>query len=169
MADDLFNVKDSIKAIKEELNDHLIAINESTDEIETNYSYLLDLTQRIEVIEKRLEDIQNLLSRFVNAKLEKSTKKIRIDEAAQEVFLALYESPRAIDYDEICVRLRKSEPFVRYCINRLIENGVPVKKHVINRKAYFILDTEFKELQAKKGIVAMQKTLTLDVFDQSIL
>jgi len=69
----------------------------------------------------------------------------------------------------MCKSLKKSESYVRVCISSLIEKGVPIKKHVINRKAYFILDSAFKELQTKKGVVNIVKTLTLDCFDQAIL
>ncbi|MBW2994720.1 hypothetical protein KY312_00060, partial [Candidatus Woesearchaeota archaeon] len=90
-------------------------------------------------------------------------------ETEQGLFLLFYQTQRAIDYSFMCKSLKKSESFVRTCISSLIEKGVPIKRHVINRKAYFVLDSAFKELQTKKGVVNIVKTLTLDCFDQSIV
>jgi predicted transcriptional regulator len=134
-----------------------------------NYSYLLDLTQRVESIEKKLDALFSAVSKIIKVEVKQPVKKIQVDEDEQNLFLFLYESHRAVDYAQMCERLRKSEPFVRYCLNSLIEKGVPVKKHTINRKAYFMLDSDFKELQAKQSVVGIKKTLTLDVFDQKIL
>jgi len=169
---ELLEAADSLKdirEIKEELNDHLVAINENTDEIEMNYSYLLDLTQRVQAMEKKLDAIFNAVSKLTIVEVEKPIQKISVDENEQQVFMFLYESHKAVDYAQICERLRKSEPFVRYCLNKLIEKGVTIKKHAINRKAYFILDEDFREMQAKHSIVSIKKTLTLDCFDQNVL
>ena len=162
-------IKNSLKEIKEELDDHLAAINESTEEIEMNYSYLINIDQRLKLLEKKMESIFSILAQITKQKPELKLKKIKITENEQQLFLLFYQTQRAIDYGFMCKSLKKSESYVRVCISSLIEKGVPIKKHVINRKAYFILDSAFKELQTKKGVVNIVKTLTLDCFDQAIL
>jgi hypothetical protein len=160
---------DSLKKIREELDDHLAAINESTEEIEMNYSYLIDIDQRLKFLEKKVDSIFSMLAQLTNQHPKQKLKKIRINENEQELFLLFYQTQRAIDYEFMRKSLKKSEPYVRACISSLVEKGVPIKKHFINRKAYFVLDSAFKELQTKKGIVNIVKTLTLDCFDQSVL
>jgi hypothetical protein len=162
-------VKNSLKLIKEELDDHLISINENTSEIEMNYSYLIEMDQRLKFLEKKIDSIISILAQLTNQQPDKKIKKIKITENEQELFLLFYQSQRAIDYEHIGKSMKKSESYVRGCISSLIEKGVPIKKHVINRKVYFVLDSAFKELQAKKGIVNIVKTLTLDCFDQNVL
>jgi hypothetical protein len=162
-------IQNSLKSMREELDDHLAAINESTEEIEMNYSYLIDIDQRLKFLEQKMESIISILAQLTKQQPEASHKKIQITEGEQGLFLLFYQTHRAIDYDFMCRSLRKSESFVRACISSLIEKGVPIKKHVINRKAYFVLESAFKELQAKKGIVNIVKTLTLDCFDQSVV
>jgi hypothetical protein len=164
------DMQNCVKDMRDELDDHLAAINENTEEIEMNYSYLINMDQRLKLLEKKMDVIMSMLSKITCEKKEEMPlKKIHISQCEQEIFLLFYQAHHALDYDFMCRSLRKSEQFVRACVSSLIEKGVPIQKHVINRKIFFDIDSGFKELQAKKGIVNIVKTLTLDCFDQSVL
>jgi hypothetical protein len=159
-----------VAQLREELNDHLNAINENTDEIETNFSYLINLEKKFNLLEKKLDKIMSMLAHVAPQDTgEKEVKRININDKEQQVFSILYDSPRALDCKQMASRLRRSETFVRYNINALLSKGIPISKHVMNRTTYFLVDPEFKELQCKQNILNLSKTLTLDCFDQTIL
>src|SRR3989344_3362713 len=156
--------------LRQELDEHLDVINENTDEIEGNFSYLINLEKRMKFLEQRLEKFEKTLSKVAPLEEQKREKKqIHITDNEQDVFLVIYNSPKAVDYAHVARTLRKSETYVRYQINGLISKGVPVMRHIINRRNYFSLDIEFKEMQCKENILNLSRTLTLDCFDQSII
>lgn len=160
----------AIEEIRQELDEHLQAINENTSEVEINYTYLIDMNKRLKFLESKMQVFEKILSKLTSEKVTESRpNKIKITKQEQDVFMAFYQSESALTYQDISEALGKSESFVRYFINSLIEKGVPITKHLIKRKTYFILDPAFKELQTKKNILNIEKTLTLDCFDQSIV
>lgn len=161
--------KKEVDCLKEELEDHLTSINENTNEIETNYSYLMDIDQRLTLLEKKVNGIFDMLAQITRSNIKQTNTKIRITEPEQELFMIFYTADKALDYAFLCEKLNKSESYVRNCLNSLITKGVPIKRLNIKHKAYFLLDAAFKELQAKKNILNLSKTLTLDCFDQKVL
>lgn len=161
--------KNEIESMRDELEDHLSSINENTSEIETNYSYLMDIDQRLALLEKKVNGIFDMLAEITRQNVKLSNVKIRIIESEQDLFMVFYTADKALDYAFLCEKLNKSESYVRNCLNNLITKGVPIKRVNIKHKAYFLLDAAFKELQTKKNILNLSKTLTLDCFDQKIL
>ncbi|MCK4670093.1 MAG: hypothetical protein KAT43_02725 [Nanoarchaeota archaeon] len=163
-------VAKAVEELRQELDEHLQAINENTSEVEMNYTYLIDMNKRLKFLESKMHVFEKILTKLTSEKISESKpKKIKITKQEQDVFMIFYQSESALTYLDISEALRKSESFVRYFINSLIEKGVPITKHLIKRKTYFILDPAFKELQTKKNILNIEKTLTLDCFDQSIV
>ncbi|MBW3013698.1 hypothetical protein KY335_00480 [Candidatus Woesearchaeota archaeon] len=160
----------AIAELREELDDHLQAINDNTAEVELNYTYLLDMNKRLKFIESKMQVFEKILSKLTSEKICETKKaKIKISKQEQDVFMAFYHSESALTYEDICDSMGKSESFVRCFINSLIEKGVPITKHIIKRKTYFLLDPAFREMQTKQNILNIEKTLTLDCFDQSIV
>jgi cell division protein ZapA (FtsZ GTPase activity inhibitor) len=166
----VMEVGETLQDVRQELDDHLTAINENTDEIENNYSYLINIEKKLKFLEAKMEQMAAMLAKVVPQVVsEDKPIKLKISEKEQEVFSILYGAVRALDCAQIAARLRKSETFVRYSINAMLSKGIPITKHIISRKTYFLLDPHFKELQCKENILNLSKTLTLDCFDQSIL
>jgi predicted nuclease with TOPRIM domain len=163
------DLKKEIGDMREQIDDHLQSINENTDEIENNYSYLVDIDQRLKLLETKVDSIFDMLAKLTKTDVKKTRSKIKLSEQEQVVFSVLYMADRALDYGQLCFKSKRSEYFVRNCINTMIEKGIPIKKHIINKKVYFILDKAFKDLQTKKNILNIEKTLTLDCFDQNVL
>jgi len=163
-------LSNELQGLRQELDDHLTAINENTDEIEMNFSYLINIEKKVKHLENKMDKIIFMLSKLVPETQEILPKKqINISDKEESVFSVLYSTPKALDCVQIAKQLRRSESYVRYSINALFSKGIPISKHIINKKTYFSLDLEFKELQCKENILNLSKTLTLDCFDQSIL
>ena len=170
---DLSMLKMEISSIKEELEDHLVSINDSTDEIDNNYSYIIEMEERMSLIEKKLDVVLDFIASVNGKSVDFPKKNIKLNEQEQEIFMAFYTSEMALCYDDMCRRTGKSESYVRYHLNNLITKGVPVKRHCRSgsgdSKSYFTLDHGFRELQTKSNILNLSRTLTLDCFDQAVL
>jgi DNA-binding CsgD family transcriptional regulator len=163
-----------LKTIKEELEDHLTSINESSDEIEHSYSYITELDERVSLMEKKLDAILSYMAKLNgNSIISSDVKKILLSEQEKDIFRLFYESERALSYDDLCAKLQRSESYVRYYMNNLISKGVPIKRHSrsssSDSKSYFTLDPSFRELQAKCNVVGISRAVTLDFFDQTIV
>jgi len=159
-----------IEDIRKELDEHLSAINDNTGEIETNYTYLISLDKRMRLIEKKLALFEKMLSPHLkNFKNKEERKKIKLDDSEKLIFQILYEAENALDYQTIMIASKKSKSTVKYCIDSMINKNIPIQRHIINKRAFFLLEPEFKEIQAKNNIVNVKTNFTLDCFDQDIL
>ncbi len=170
---DKSELKLELGSIKEELEDHLSSINDSSNEIENNYSYLMELDERLSSVEKKLDAVLAFAAKFEGKNLNPRPKKINLSEQEKELFMVFYTADRALSYSDLCERIGRSESYVRYYLNNLITKSIPIKKHSrrndVNGKAFFTLDPAFKELQAKSNVLGISRTVTLDCFDQSII
>lgn len=154
-----------IKEIKEELEDHLTAINENTNEIQSNYEYLNELDQKIDKINARLDQIQLFLQEHSNFTIEKEPifEIQELTNKEKEVFLVLYtidDQSRGVTYTEIARKLMLSETLVGNYIMNMIGKGIPIIKTFIDGKAHLKIDPDFKRFQAKTNVLFIeQKTL----------
>jgi hypothetical protein len=169
---DLSVLKVEICSIKDELEDHLHSINESTDEIENNYSYVMELDERVKLIEKKLDVVLDFISHLKGESFDVPKIDIRLNEQEEEIFMSFYSSNTALGFDDLCRKTGKSESFVRFHLNNIISKGVPIKRYSRKNsadKAYFVLDPGFRELQTKNNVLKLARNLTLDCFDQKII
>ncbi|MBD3259174.1 hypothetical protein GF371_00925, partial [Candidatus Woesearchaeota archaeon] len=91
--------KQAMEELRHEMEEHLTAINENTDEIEMNYSYLLDIDKRMKFLEAKINLIEKML--LGEEKITRKTKKIKISKQEQHVFLVFYQTNKALDYKEL--------------------------------------------------------------------
>ncbi len=160
------SLKESINAVKEELEDHLTAINENTNEIESNYELIAELALKLEKIEERLEDLELILH---SQDIEKQEIE-ELNKREKSVFLTLYKEEKSyINYAELAALLNLSESSARHHIETLIKKGLPIIKKVIDGRMHFKLNPHFRELQTKHNLLKIKQDLTLDMFDQRIL
>lgn len=69
------DIKKEISQLKEESNEHLDTINENTNEIQANYSYLLDLENKINKLDDKLNEIAIILRHLVKKQTSTDDKK----------------------------------------------------------------------------------------------
>lgn len=159
------DVRSIITEVKEELDDHLTAINQNTSEIQSNHEYLNELDNKIDKLSSRLDQIQLFLQQHADFKVEKQPifNIAPLNKKEKEVFLILYtleEQSTGATYTEIARKLMLSETLVGNYIMNMIGKGIPIIKRYIEGKAHLKLDIEFKRVQAKSNIIAIeQKTL----------
>ncbi len=154
----------SFEQVKEQFEDHLEAINENTNEIQSNFEYLCELDRKIDKLSEKIEELNMLIRQQRGENTEKKTFTLKpLTKKEKEVFYAIYvltEQRRYTTYKDIARRVCYSENLVASYVTSLIEKGVPLLKKYSKKTAYLTLDSEFRELQAKENIVGVNTLLT---------
>jgi DNA-binding CsgD family transcriptional regulator len=154
-------ISSGLKDIKEELDEHLISVNQNTNEIQTNYEYLCELDSKISKLKERLDEI----NAFLGMSHPKSDYKISpLTKNEKEVFLVLYtkgEEKDYLTYKEIGRSLALSKELVMGYITNLIEKGIPLIKRYAENQIYIKLDPKFKKIQAKENIVNIDEAISM--------
>lgn len=152
-------VKVAFDRVKEEMEDHLLAINENTNEISSQYEYICELENKIENLIERVEQLQ--LNVYGNVQPSKNafiaTPNLTKDE--QEVFTALYtleEEKGSVTFKDISEASGLNEGNVEAHIISLIAKNIPIKKKYLNDNVYLNIDDDFKLLQAKENILRIE-------------
>ena len=164
----LYRVKKKISLITaeihEEFEDHLEAINENTSEIQSNYEYSCEIDNKLNKLNRRIDEVYSILSKLTGKKLTKISKYEDIDPLTtmeKNVFLNLYTEDQPITYAELAKKLNMPILLARQYITNLLEKGIPIQKQYIKTRPFIYLDKKFKNLQAKKNILKIeQKILT---------
>ncbi len=160
-----FSLKVLSDEIREELDEHLGAINENTNEISSNYEYLCELDFKLDRLSERIDHLQLFLEKSFgfqpDIKPKFQCKPLTNNE--QDVFLVLYtleEKKGAVSYEDIARKTGLSVDLVSSYITRMIEKNVPVIKRYVNNVPYLRLDPQFKLIQAKENVLNLnQRTI----------
>lgn len=153
-------VKVVLSSVREQLDDHLTAINENTNEIASNFEALCEINEKLEKLFERLERVESFLSISQSAPVF-AVKPLSSRE--KELFMALYsllEAVPYVGYQQLARKLCWTEPLVASYITNLIAKGMPVQKRFINNKVVLSLDPRFRDLQARKNILKVDARLT---------
>jgi len=160
------SIKDSINTVKDELEDHLTAINENTNEIESNYELIAELAIKLEKIEERLEQVELILH-------SQDIEKQKVDELnhkEKSVFLTIYKQENDyLTYADLAALHDVSEATIRRYVDTQNKKGVPIIKKAMGGIIHFKLNPQFREMQTKHNLVNVRPTVTLDMFDQKII
>ena len=125
--------------ISEQLEDHLAAINENTNELQSNYQFLCELDEKINKLSEKIDQIQLFLEKnngFIASKAAKFDVKA-LTKLEKDVFLVFYmlDEKGPVSYLELARRAGLTEEMVCQLITSLIEKGVPISKQY-NLKRY---------------------------------
>jgi DNA-binding MarR family transcriptional regulator len=160
-----FALKVLFDEVKDELDEHLDAINHNTNEISSNYEYLCELDYKFNKLSERLDQMQLFLEKNLGFATEQKPKfdPKPLTNNEQDVFLVLYtleEKKGAVAYSEIAKRTGLSTDLVSGYITRMIEKNVPIIKRYVNNEPLLRLDPQFKRAQAKENILGLnQRTI----------
>lgn len=158
--DDISPSDMDFESIREELNDHLNAINESSNEIQSNYELISELDSKIEKLKEKVERLQMILEdKQVEVEPEPITT---LTFREQEVFLVLYTCDQ-LTYKDIAHKTGLTELLVQGYIINLIKKGVPIIKKYVGSMIYLSLDREFKEVHTRKSIVKIDPAVQRDI------
>ncbi|MBL7055580.1 hypothetical protein ISS07_01565 [Candidatus Woesearchaeota archaeon] len=152
-----FELKEALKTVKTELDEHLEAINQNTDEIQTNYGCVDELHNKVEKIAERLESVELFLQSNSNFIVEKQSFNIEpLTKSEQHVFLVIYaleDEKGLVSHIDIEKKTGFPSYIVSEYISRLVGKGIPLIRRYVNNAPYLKLNPDFKRLQAKENIL----------------
>lgn len=158
-------LKHMVSEIKDELEDHREAINENTNEVQSNYEHILRVESKLDKMQERIDELTLLVSQITGKEVKKKQRyevgKLTVRE--KEIFVALYSSDKAITYKEIARRTALNENLVMTYVVNMIGKGVPIIKRYLNNQVLLSLDKEFKKYQTKENIVEITEEVTAAV------
>ena len=149
-------MRDAFDKIKEEMTDHLQTINENTTEINSSHDYVLHLENMINKLNERLDEVEHKITELSGNKImtAEDFKGIILKPKEQEIFLILYSrTGDLIDYREISKTLGITEQSAQKHISRMVNKGIPIMKKYFDNNIYLVLDSDFRNLQAKLNIL----------------
>ena len=150
------NVKTAFKAVKTELNNHLDSINQNTIEVQSVFEFLSELDDKIEKLRERIDELQL----YINPELDPDKFKVKLTLREQEVFMVLYAVQKPVTLNDIARRLGLTEEMVNNYIFNLISKGIPVLKQFKQGKMLLYLDLKFRDLQARKNVLDINKNVS---------
>lgn len=145
-------IKERFAKTDEALEDHLLSINENTNEIQTNYEYLCEMDSKMDKLSQRLDEMQMLLQEKHESAL------IPLNRMEQKAFLALYTHD-VLTFSELSMQIGLTEPIMKRVVAHLIRKGVPVKRELKGNSPALMLDPDFKDLQAKEQVVELDPAI----------
>ena len=162
---EFFN-KDEVKyvltSVREELDDHLTAINENSTEIQANFEYLQELDNKIEKLKERIDEIYNLIKGPESKKEPKFSFKA-LNGKEKEIFAVLYtltETTAYVTYEQMARKTTLSHELVASYVANMVAKGIPITKKYFEKTAFVSLDPAFRQVQAKENIVGLNTQIT---------
>ena len=160
-----FDVGKDISSLRNELDEHRDAINENTNEIQSNHEFLCELDEKVN---KLNEKVELLLSMLAQKKVDSApeTKKFIVaplTKREKELFITLYtscEDGRRVTYRLLSEKSGFSESLISSYITSFIAKGVPLLKRYDDGVVVLNLDPAFREAQAKENIVGVNTLLS---------
>jgi hypothetical protein len=163
-------LRQAFNAVKEELDDHLDAINDNTEEILENRAMILELQERMCKLSDRLSELSLRLEEPV---LEERFSCVELSLREQEVFLSLYTASAPASYAVVSRQLSLPVPLLQELVGSIIGKGVPVQRTRDECGDLCLsLDPEFVELQSKHNIIGINNNISAQLsreFQQSLL
>ncbi len=113
-------------------------------------------------IEKNIQEASEILDSLDRLKKEIRLKFKRITPQEMVVFSAIYQleeqDPEKTSYKQLSTILKLSESSVRDYVQRMINKGIPIKKHKIaNKKIILSISSELKKIATLSTIIQLRE------------
>jgi len=155
--DTSIDLRPVLKHLKNELDEHLEAINGNTAELQESYGCMNEINDKLEKLTERFERIELFLQTNSNFIVEEKCYNIKpLTSTEQQVFLVIYalENEKGlVSYAEIARKTSLPNYMVSEFMARLVEKGIPLIRKYVNNLPYIKLNPDFKRLQAKENIL----------------
>ncbi len=155
-------VKEAFGRVKEEMNQHLDAINQNTNEIQACYEYLAELDAKLDKMAERLDALQFSIS-------SEQVPAITLTHREQEVFLVLYTREDPVTSVEVARRLGLTVEMVDQYLTSIVAKGVPLLRTFASGKVYHSLDLKFKDLQARKNVLGIGEAVSQQLLNEKAI
>jgi predicted transcriptional regulator len=145
-----------ITQMREELDEHLQAINENTNELDIQNSYICEIDNRLTKIEEKMDELHFLLKQLVTrAKLS-----VELGKDEQRVFLILYTHSKFMTTEELGCRSMIDKFTAEEAITSMMDKGIPIDREIFDGNVYFRMNKEFKLRQAKEHVIKIDTDVT---------
>ncbi len=113
-------------------------------------------------IEKNIQEASEILDSLDRLKKEIRLKFKRVTPQEMAVFSAIYQleeqDPNNTSYKQISLILKLSESSIRDYVQRMINKGIPIKKHKIaNKKIILSISSELKKIATLSNIIQLRE------------
>lgn len=153
-------LKRAFSSIKEEMTDHKDTINDNSAEIELVHQRLNMLQSMIEKLTGRVDELVFSTSSTASSIVEFKAPNVPLSLREQEVFVILYTSTTSLSALAISKYLGLTEDLIHTYIIKLITKDIPIIKSINTQKELiYALDKNFKDLQARKGLIEINESV----------
>jgi NTP pyrophosphatase (non-canonical NTP hydrolase) len=164
-------LKASFSKIKFELDDQREAINENTNEIQSNFEYVDELDKKIDKLSERLDDLNLYLANIARVlnidtiDIEEQRfeqLKISLTRHEKEVFSIIYvmcEQDVKPTLKRLSTRLGYTTEMTKNYLLQLMDKGIPLSITKGDNDLIIDLDPAFRRVQTRKNIVGLDSSL----------
>ena len=155
------SVKSSFVKVKEDLDEHLEAINDNTSEIQVNSEQMAELEHKVEKLNEKMEQILLLLEGRTKQTDEERFPVQPLTLREQEVFAQLYilDDHKYLSYLDISHRIGLPTDLIKQLTQSMTAKGVHLLKRYVDDILVLSLDPEFKQYQAKTNALQINEQL----------
>lgn len=153
-------IRKAFVKIKDELDEHLETINQTSSDVQEFGGFLSELEAKIDKLTERLDEME------MNNPAKAIKPDIKLTLREQEVFMVLYLG-KIFTSTEIAKRLGFTEDMVNLYLINLITKGVPVVKELMDDLLVFSLEPEFKDLQARRNVLEIDSRIAKQISAQT--
>lgn len=154
--DELGKVGSGLKEMREEIDEHLQAINENTNELEIQNSFICEIDNRLTKLEEKMDELHFLLKQLVT----RTNLSVELSKDEQRVFLIIYTHSKFMTSTEIGSRALLDKELTDESITAMMDKGIPIDREIFDGNVYFRMNKEFKLRQAKEHIIKIDTDVT---------
>jgi hypothetical protein len=145
-----------ISLLQEACDDHLLAINENTEEINNTQTSVEQIESKLEKLNARIDTMHMMFNQIMWQ--TKITIELNNDE--QALFQVLCSHKNFLTLDFVMNKIHMNAETIRTFITSLIDKGIPVLVKDQGGQVFLNLDSEFRTLQRKHKVVKVNKAIS---------
>ena len=156
ISSDIRQLKEGFSFAREELEEHLDAINGNTGEIEVQNTFICEMDNRLNKMEEKMDELQFLLKQLVT----KAKLSVELSKDEQRAFLILYTHEKFMKPQEIGLKAFLEQAMTEEALTSMMDKGIPIEREVLDGTVYFRMNKDFKLRQAKESIIKIDADVT---------
>ena len=154
--EELNEFKCDMMKVRQELDDHLEAINLNTSEQDIQNNFICEIDNRMTKMEERMDELHFLLKQMVT----KAQLSVELSKDEQRIFLVLYTHEKFMSIRRISDKAAMPAEMVEDTLTAMMDKGIPMEREILDGVVYFRMSDTFKLRQAKENIIAIDTDVT---------
>lgn len=150
--------------MRDEMDDHLSAINQNTDEVSKFYNHIDEVESKIDKLNTRLDTMHMMFRQVMN----QTAVSVDLNMNEQRLFVMLEACPKYLTIDDLAERVGASSDNTEEAIVSMTDKGLPLIRGSCESKPCVKLDSEFKQLNRRQGLIKISPAI-VQQFENKIL